>query len=808
MTYDLIGNQLTLNDPDAGLIQYQYDLLGQLTRQTDNKNQVYNNTYDILGRILTSSNTIEGTNTYTYVTSGNGLGLLSSVINSKSGISHNYSYNALARITTESELISGTAYSYNYGYDTRGRVSQITYPGGFIIKKVYGACGELKKVTDSADNPIWEVTGVSSHGELKTIQYGNGTSTQYSYDTYHHPSEIKTINAAGVIRQHLQYSFQHTTGNLTWRKDLLANAGMGITEDFTYDALDRLLTYHAGTNPMNGISYNSDGSGRFSGKSDIGKYNYGGPGGTIPHAPTSITNSSGYVMSHTQQDIAYTPFQMAGNITQGTTKLDIVYGPEHTRKKTELRNGTTLVKRKIFAGNLYELEEDAAGNKRHLYYIPGPDGEAAIFVKINSGAVTPYYIHKDYQGTYQTITDAGGNTAEVLSFDPWGRRRNATDWSYNNVPVSFLFDRGYTGHEHLDAFELINMNGRIFDPQLAHFLSPDNFVQDPGFTQSYNRYGYCLNNPLKFTDPSGYMTWRGALVSIIGTGLGILTAILTDGIVGFTVIWDDETGYWDVHIASAYSGTYGIHFGQNEDGSWHTYGSYIGNIDWSQIHHEEKIPEYDPGLTAINPVTGDEYFINSGSESYDRFVESYEYARRQYEIQRDAYYGEYLTAGGPFDPIILFPPFVYKNNLQTPSQIWNSNYFRNFIVHDKYSVSTQMGIALVKGISVNLELNLVTRGPEAGLFFTSSKLNRTGLMVDIGLINVSTGNFNGPVSEITRKSYLGPCYDWDGGYIYGGSIWTSRTSEGLVNWYGLTVGYGLTIGLTRGKGETVGPPFD
>ena len=72
-------------------------------------------------------------------------------------------------------------------------------------------------------------------------------------------------------------------------------------------------------------------------------------------------------------------------------------------------------------------------------------------------------------------------------------RQNATE-----------FDRAYTGHEMLDAFGLINMNGRVYDPALARFLSPDPFIQNPNSAQSYNRYSYCSNNPLKYTDPSGY----------------------------------------------------------------------------------------------------------------------------------------------------------------------------------------------------------------------------------------------------------------------------------------------------------------
>jgi RHS repeat-associated protein len=57
--------------------------------------------------------------------------------------------------------------------------------------------------------------------------------------------------------------------------------------------------------------------------------------------------------------------------------------------------------------------------------------------------------------------------------------------------------------EYLLEFGLINMNGRMYDPLVGRFLSPDPYVQYPGYTQSYNRYSYCLNNPLKYTDPTG-----------------------------------------------------------------------------------------------------------------------------------------------------------------------------------------------------------------------------------------------------------------------------------------------------------------
>ena len=119
--------------------------------------------------------------------------------------------------------------------------------------------------------------------------------------------------------------------------------------------------------------------------------------------------------------------------------------------------------------------------------------------------VTMYYTLKDHQGSLAAVIH--GNAVERLSYDPWGRRRNTTDFGYGNV--SHTFDRGYTFHEHYDGFDLINMNGRLYDPILGRMLSPDVVIQDEQSSQAYNRYSYCFNNPLRFTDPSGYVV-RGS----------------------------------------------------------------------------------------------------------------------------------------------------------------------------------------------------------------------------------------------------------------------------------------------------------
>ena len=101
----------------------------------------------------------------------------------------------------------------------------------------------------------------------------------------------------------------------------------------------------------------------------------------------------------------------------------------------------------------------------------------------------------------------------------WGNSRDPYTWTGTNANRC-MFDRGFTGHEHLFSFGLINMNGRMYDPVMSSFLSVDNYVQSPENSQNFNRYSYCLNNPLKYTDPSGWRMIGGNTPKIYGWGLG------------------------------------------------------------------------------------------------------------------------------------------------------------------------------------------------------------------------------------------------------------------------------------------------
>jgi RHS repeat-associated protein len=122
---------------------------------------------------------------------------------------------------------------------------------------------------------------------------------------------------------------------------------------------------------------------------------------------------------------------------------------------------------------------------------------------IEDGTEELYYTITDYLGSILMLTDKYGNVEEETNYDAWGRVRNPDTWTYTGALPLNKFYRGYTGHEMLPEFALINMNGRMYDPVVGRMLSPDNYIQDPSNPQCYNRYSYCLNNPLVYVDPDG-----------------------------------------------------------------------------------------------------------------------------------------------------------------------------------------------------------------------------------------------------------------------------------------------------------------
>ncbi|TBX68333.1 hypothetical protein EZL74_08460 [Flavobacterium silvisoli] len=251
---------------------------------------------------------------------------------------------------------------------------------------------------------------------------------------------------------------------------------------------------------------------------NVGQYGYDS---THPYQNNSIVmtpEAKTYYADRPLQDIAYNAFKAPVKIEEQGIDL-INFGYNAFQERSVMYYGNTSADklskpyRKYYsADGSMEIKATFAASDtttpvavEFMTYLGGDAYTAAVVLKSDGTTQNYFYLHRDYQGSILAITNAAAAVVEKRLFDPWGGIVKVQDGAGNALPQLTFFDRGYTGHEHLQSVGLINMNARLYDPKLHRFLEADNYIQDPYNTQNYNRYGYCVNNPLKYTDVTGNM---------------------------------------------------------------------------------------------------------------------------------------------------------------------------------------------------------------------------------------------------------------------------------------------------------------
>ena len=519
--YDHAGRKTRLDDPDAGTTTYAYSADGKLLQQTDERGILTQNTYDALGRLATSvCDTL--TTTYTYGTSGNGK--LRLVKRQTNNMSDEYTYDTYGRVVfVKRTFPDGVQMGHTYTYNSLDQISSHTYPSNFTISYTYDNNGYRDGVW--ADNThIW------------SVQSFNGTTTRYQYGN---TTVIDSVSTAGRLLERyvrrngqnsklyrMAFSWNNTTGNLMSRTGV---KGPGVTETFTYDSLDRLLCVSQGNSVTEAITYGDDGN--ILSKTGMGSYGYFG---VQPHAVTQVDNTD-YLITSASQQIAYNPFGKAALIMEGANSQRLFYGPDKTRwMQVDSLNGQVASKTYYFD----DFEMRVSGNHTHKYHYLE---EGLLTYKYDSSVTDHYYLLTDNVGSITHVVNGEGGSMFDAGYDAWGEQ--------NVTSNTIGFFRGYGGHEMLPLYRLVNMDGRMYDYALARFLSPDDYVQELGNSQNFNRYSYCLNNPLKYTDPNGEIWWMPILV---GTAIGAYTGASIQS--ESALFWNWKNDAWKGAIAGGIVG--------------------------------------------------------------------------------------------------------------------------------------------------------------------------------------------------------------------------------------------------------------
>ncbi|GHV44568.1 hypothetical protein FACS1894180_6070 [Bacteroidia bacterium] len=505
-TYDTYGRQLTITDPSAGTETVTYDTKGNVATHKDANNKLTTFVYDAYNR-LTRRQMPEYTTEYSYDGRGN---LHRTAANNDASVIE-YSFDTYGRLISEAESwqTSSVRKSYIYTGDLLSR-TDYDVDKRRVASENYSYQNGCHTQTMLADGTaVWRLTAENDLGQVVQATTGN-LKRSYGFNKYGMPTARKIQIGKKTVIQNFTYEFESKTGNLLARTD----NSRDLTETFKYDILNRLIGF-------DGKQVDYFNTGNIKEKTDMGVYMYNTP--DKPYAVSDImqhSDTDASLIPATPYDkILYTSFKRPSAIYYGEnrdSKAMFEYNGNSDRVQMTVVDATTGEWKKNYLNNCYEKTETLAGTKEILYLCGDYYTSHVVMVRENSSTWQPYYIGRDYLGSITHVISAGGAVQQELSYDAWGNLRDPKNHdllSQDHQPDLFL-GRGYTGHEHLAFCGLINMNARLYEPAVGRFLSPDPYIQDATNTQNYNRYSYCLNNPLKYTDPTGMYVYGNSMYDI------------------------------------------------------------------------------------------------------------------------------------------------------------------------------------------------------------------------------------------------------------------------------------------------------
>ncbi len=648
---DHMGRKVQLIDPDIGAINYKNDALGRLLWQQDNKGQVINQTYDVLGRILTRTATLatgetDESITWQYDQAEHGLGAVNKIIDTKNSISETFEYHWLSKpskkITTfgidaqgepaanatsylEQTVYHGPdkVYLPQLNLDAANQIIDYGYYDNYLISKHNRRNKEL----------LWQFKKADPWLNIKEFGFGDNKTTTRGFDEL--DGNLTSIFTAGV--QNLEYHFD-SKANLEYRHDNLAQ----LYETFHYDNLNRIKTVDLrwsaiiSTTANYETTYDHLGNIRF--KTGVGHYQYLSG---RPHAVSQITGGSlagsynydanGNMTSGGGRDLVeYNTIDKPTLIQTEHSETSFSYGLAEGRrfKRIDVKDGVTTETR--YLGAVEFIKVNGVDNEVRRYL----EGHAIEHQFLTGEQeIELLYLHKDHLGSIDTITTTAGAVKQKFSYDIWGQRRSTGNYGQDltiNGALSLgsfvltsgreaQLTRGFTGHEHIDDAGLIHMNGRIYDPRLARFMSADPIVSDPSNLQAYNRYSYVMNNPLNATDPSGYEGVAGFIataVAIIGANNYYVAIAMK-----IYAIYNAVDGMYNAIQAFKYDGGFAaaLNFAMSAYGA---YGAITGDLPAKSTGKdsgtiEPKADSVNAGETGgeKNRVTRDKIAVNNGDKN-------------------------------------------------------------------------------------------------------------------------------------------------------------------------------------------------
>lgn len=512
--YDQFGRRTEIDDPSAGSRVTFYDNNGRVSSEYDARDTYVTNVYNDKG-LLTSRTFSDGLSvTYTYDKWNAPV-----IMTDNAGHTRMWRYNDQRQLVAED--IDGFKKTFTYqGY----QLSSVGYSKNntYICSENYTRHnGILTAVTLNTGDTVWTLRTQNSRFLPTKVGMGK-LDVSYAYDLRGNVTSrqaVSTIN--NVTKQQFSYTYDTGTGNMIGRFDFQP----GLMESFDYDGLNRLtditlVDNNHWTSSSQEISY--DGKGNTLSRTDVGQYGYST---SLPYAMSELSPPAASVPLRDQY-LHYNAMQLPDTIIENCDTATISYYGDMSRAAMVVTGPSGYRYSCDYYDQQYNEFSKTVGNAtshKAVLWLGGTPYTAPAALLKDYGENTWQVVHvlRDNLGSITHVIDTTGVVLQEMAYTAWGQLRNpqnGTVYAADAQP-ELLLGRGYTGHEHLPWFGLVNMNARLYDPAVGRFLSPDPFVQAPDNTQNYNRYSYCLNNPLRYVDPMGlkldYYKLRTALGELI-----------------------------------------------------------------------------------------------------------------------------------------------------------------------------------------------------------------------------------------------------------------------------------------------------
>jgi RHS repeat-associated protein len=401
---------------------------------------------------------------------------------------------------TETKVISGTgggSFKTQWSYNPRDLVATQVYPGGNggqageTVRTSYDKWGRPGILTGTNNYVVG--TDYTALGQLDLLKLGNTAAspslqTDYVYFGGNGNFRLQWIKTGPTSPfeglQKLEYSYD-ALGNVLSIKDY--KAGGTQTQSFAYDALDRVIsaTASGGSGGVYSEAYTFNAIGNLISKGGV-NYTYGS---SKPHAVTAAGSNSyaydanGNMTGRVNVSGTYTlTYDAENRMKQVSGAASASFGYDGDGRLVTATVGSTTT---CYIGNYYE---QTGSTIRKYYYHAGKR------VAMRDGS-TLYWLLTDHLGSTAIAATSTGVLSGELRYKAWGETRYTT----GTVASKYRF----TGQREESTIGLYFYNARWYDAALGRFVQADTVVPEVGNPQALNRYSYVLNNPLRYTDPTG-----------------------------------------------------------------------------------------------------------------------------------------------------------------------------------------------------------------------------------------------------------------------------------------------------------------